>query len=192
MNESELIRRSQAGDREAFAELIRWYGDPIFRLARQVCAQAPAEADGVHQDTFVTALEKIQQFQNRSQLGTWLYRIAANLCLMRLRSKHRSAAVSLDASLQDSDQGPASFQDHLKDPAPDPVAAAKRRELQEAVIHALEALPADYRLVVTLRDIQGLSTEETAVQLQLSEAAVKSRLHRGRLFLREKLLPFHP
>ena len=95
-SEQELIERSRAGDREAFAELIRQYGDRIYRLAQQVCARAPAEADGVHQETFVTALEKIQQFENRSALGTWLYRIAANLCFMRLRNKHHSATESLD------------------------------------------------------------------------------------------------
>ena len=179
-SEQELIARSQAGDREAFAQLVRRYEDRIFHLAHKVCAQAPQEADGVHQETFVTALEKIQQFENRSALGTWLYRIAANVCFMRLRAKSRSMTLPLDS------------EDLLPDPAPGPASAAARTELQKAVVSAPEALPSDYRLVVTLRDIQGLSAEETSRMLHLSIPAVKSRLHRGRLFLREKLLLFKP
>jgi len=191
-NEQELIARSRAGDRKAFAELIRQYGDRIYRLAQQVCTRAPAEADGVHQETFVTALEKIQQFENRSTLGTWLYRIAANLCFMRLRDKHISATQSLDVWSEKRGTLRGVPKDALKDPALGPAATAARKELQEAVVHALEALPSDYRLVLTLRDIQGMSAEETATKLNLSVAAVKSRLHRGRLFLREKLRPFSP
>ena len=191
-SEQELIERSRAGDREAFAELIRQYGDRIYRLAQQVCARASAEADGVHQETFVTALEKIQQFENRSALGTWLYRIAANLCFMRLRNKHHSATQSLDTWSEKHGSLAGAPLDSLKDPSLGPAAAASRKELQEAVVQALEALPSDYRLVLTLRDIQGMSAEETATSLNLSVAAVKSRLHRGRLFLREKLRPFSP
>ena len=190
--ESDLIQRSQAGDKEAFSELLRQYADRIYRLAQKVCAQAPEEAEGVHQDTFVTALEKIQQFENRSTLGTWLYRIAANLCFMRLRAKNRSPTLSLDAALDSESTRPPSGSNMLKDPSPDPASAAARKELQEAVVRALEALPSDYRMVVTLRDIQGKSTEETAALLHLSPPAIKSRLHRGRLFLREKLRPFSP
>jgi len=130
--------------------------------------------------TFVTALEKIRQFENRSALGTWLYRIAANLCFMRLRAKHHSATQPLEDD------------DLLADPAPDPASSAARTELQKAVVHALESLPSDYRLVVTLRDIQGRSAEETSKILKLSIPAVKSRLHRGRLYLREKLSQFNP
>jgi RNA polymerase sigma-70 factor (ECF subfamily) len=179
-SEEELIERSQRGDREAFSQLIHQYQDRIYLLARKVCAQAPQEAEGVHQETFVTALEKIQQFENRSALGTWLYRIAANLCFMRLRAKRRSVTQPLE------------FDDLLEDPAPDPASAAARAELQGAVEKALESLPTDYRLVVTLRDIQGLSAEETSKILKLSIPAVKSRLHRGRVYLREKLLLFKP
>lgn len=178
VSEKDLIERSRVGDREAFSELIRKYEDRIFRLAHKVCAQAPQEAEGVHQDTFVTALEKIQQFENRSALGTWLYRIAANLCFMRLRAQSRTMTLPLDSD------------DLMEDPSPGPASAAARAELQNAVVHALEALPSDYRLVVTLRDIQGLSAEETAKILKLSIPAVKSRLHRGRLYLREKLSYF--
>jgi RNA polymerase sigma-70 factor (ECF subfamily) len=177
-SEQTLIARSQAGDREAFSQLVRQYEDRIFRLAHKVCVQAPQEAEGVHQETFVKALEKIQQFENRSALGTWLYRIAANLCFMRLRAKSRSVTFPLDS------------EDLLPDPAPGPAGAAARAELQNAVVKALEALPSDYRLVVTLRDIQGLSAEETSKRLNLSIPAVKSRLHRGRLYLREKLRAF--
>ena len=179
-SEKDLISRSQSGDRAAFSELILQYEDRIFRLAQKVCARAPAEAEGVHQDTFVTALEKIQQFENRSALGTWLYRIAANLCFMRLRAKSRTMTVPLDSD------------DLMEDPSPGPASVAARAELQRAVVSALEALPSDDRMVVTLRDIHGLSAEETSKILKLSIPAVKSRLHRGRLYLREKLRLFKP
>lgn len=185
-NESDLIQRSRRGDRRAFAELVHSYQDRIFRLAQKICAQAPSEADGVHQETFVTALEKIQQFENKSALGTWLYRIAANLCFMRLRAKRRASTISLDLALDEGREDPAP----LKDSALDPAGEAARKQLQEAVTLALEALPTDYRMTVLLRDIQGLSAEETAETLHLSVSAVKSRLHRGRLFLREKLMRF--
>jgi RNA polymerase sigma-70 factor (ECF subfamily) len=97
---------------------------------------------------------------------------------MRLRAQSRTMTLPLDSD------------DLMEDPSPGPASAAARAELQNAVVHALEALPSDYRLVVTLRDIQGLSAEETAKILKLSIPAVKSRLHRGRLYLREKLSYF--
>jgi len=190
--ENELIEDSRRGDRAAFAELVHRYEDRIYRLAQKVCAQAPSEAEGVRQETFVTALEKIQQFENKSALGTWLYRIAANLCFMRLRAKRRSSTFSLDAALDSAEETGTSGLDRLPDPASDPVAEASRRQLQEAVAEGLGALPSDYRIVVFMRDVQRLSAEETAKALHLSVPAVKSRLHRGRVFLQQKLKSFAP
>lgn len=180
-SEAALIAASKAGDADAFGRLVRRYEERIHRLARGVCAGAPAEADDVYQETFLTAYKKLGRFRGESGLGTWLYRIASNLCFMKLRSNRRRPFVAaLDAPSEDGPRLPA-------EPLPGPEQAASRKELSDAVAKALSELPVDYRLVLTLRDVEGLSNEEAARVLSLSVPAVKSRLHRGRLFMRERL-----
>ena len=180
-SEDALISRSREGDPAAFEALVKRYEDRIYRLARNVCAGAPAEADDVYQETFLTAYKKLGAFRGGSGLGTWLYRIASNLCFMRLRSnKRRPFVAALDQPSGEGLRLPA-------DALPTPDQAAGKRELAQAVTQALKALPVDYRLVMTLRDVEGLSNEETAKVLKISVAAVKSRRHRGRLFMRERL-----
>ena len=178
-----LIERSRDGDAEAFDALVRGHQDQIYSLARHVCATAPAEADDVYQETFLTAFKKLKSFRGDSDLKTWLYRIASNLCLMRHRKKRAEPFVPmLDRPDENGDFHPMDFPDAA--PAPDEVARCK--ELSDAVAASLAELPVDYRLVLTLRDVEGLSAEQTAKILKLSVAAVKSRLHRGRLFLRDR------
>ena len=182
--EADLIEKSRAGDAAAFGRLVERYEDRIYRLAKSVCAALPAEADDVYQETFITAFKKLKGFRGDSDLSTWLYRIASNICFMRHRRKRREPFVPLlDRPHEHGDDGKAhQFRDW--EPTPDEIAGKK--ELVDQVGRALAALPVDYRLVVTLRDIEGLSNEETARILKLSVAAVKSRLHRGRLFLRDR------
>ena len=178
-----LIERARNGDAAAFDALIRSHQDAIYRMARHVCAAAPGEADDVFQDTFVTAFKKLKQFRGDSDLKTWLYRVASNLCLMRYRKKAaRPEVPMLDRPDDEGNLRPADF----PDAAPAPEEAARRKELTDAVASALAELPVDYRLVLTLRDVEGLSAEETAKILKLTVPAVKSRLHRGRLFLRDR------
>ncbi|MDX6767958.1 MAG: sigma-70 family RNA polymerase sigma factor [Elusimicrobiota bacterium] len=178
-----LIEKARNGDAAAFDALIRGYQDPIYRMARHVCAAAPGEVDDVFQDTFLTAFKKLKQFRGDADLKTWLYRIASNLCLMRYRKKAaRPEVPMLDRPDDDGNLVPADF----PETAPAPEEAARRRELTDAVASSLAELPVDYRLVLTLRDVEGLSAEETAKILKLSVPAVKSRLHRGRLFLRDR------
>lgn len=181
--ERELIEQSRRGDAEAFTRLIARYEDRIFRLAKHVCVGLSADADDVYQETFLTAFKKLKTFRGDSELGTWLYRIASNLCLMRRRKKKSEPFVPLLDRPHDHEDAPAhQFPDWL----PTPEEAASKKELVQKVSGALAKLPMDYRLVVTLRDVEGLSAEETAKILKLSVAAVKSRLHRGRLFLRDE------
>jgi RNA polymerase sigma-70 factor (ECF subfamily) len=181
--ERELIEKSRNGDADAFARLIGRYEDRIFRLAKNVCAGLPAEAEDVYQETFLTAFRKIRGFRGDAELGTWLYRIAANLCFMRHRRKKREPFVPLlDRPHEHGDGKEHQFRDWQ----PTPEEIAGRKELTAQVTRALAALPVDYRLVLTLRDVEGLSNEETGKILGLSVAAVKSRLHRGRLFLRDE------
>lgn len=174
--ETALIARSRSGDAAAFGALVRRYEDRMYRLVRSVCVSAPAEADDVYQDTFLTAYKKLSTFQGRSELGTWLYRVAANLCFMRLRAKKARPSAPLDPETAGKEAGPEE--------------AVRKKELADAVTAALAALPPDQRLVVTLRDVEGLSAEETSRALSLSVPAVKSRLHRGRLALRRSLARF--
>lgn len=181
--ERDLIERSRNGDADAFSRLIERYGDRIFRLAKHVCAGMPTEADDVYQETFLTAFKKLRGFRGDSELGTWLYRIASNLCLMRRRRKKSEPFVPLLDRPQEHDETQAH---QFRDWTPTPDEAAGKKELVEKVSQALGKLPMDYRLVVTLRDIEGLSGEKTADILNLSLPAVKSRLHRGRMFLRDE------
>ena len=183
VSEKALIKRSRDGDAQAFTALVSRYEDRIYRLAKSVCAGLPAEAEDVYQETFITAYKKLGAFRGDSDLGTWLYRIAANLCFMRHRKKKREPFVPLLDLPHDHDDG-AHHQFRDWEPTPDEIAGKK--ELVDQVAKALAALPVDYRLAVTLRDIEGLSNEKTAEILGLGVAAVKSRVHRGRLFLRDQ------
>ncbi|MEK7233259.1 MAG: sigma-70 family RNA polymerase sigma factor [Elusimicrobiota bacterium] len=183
ITERDLIERSRSGDAQAFSCLVGRYEDRIYRLAKHVCVGLSAEADDVYQDTFLTAFKKLKYFRGDSELGTWLYRIASNLCLMRRRKKSSEPFVPLLDRPRDHDDGEAH---QFRDWSPTPEEAANKKELVEKVTGALAKLPMDYRLVLTLRDVEGLSTAETAKILKLSAAAVKSRLHRGRLFLRDE------
>jgi len=181
--ERDLIELSRNGDAEAFARLISRYEDRIYRLAKHVCVGLSSDAEDVYQETFLTAFKNLKAFRGDSELGTWLYRIASNLCLMRRRRKKSEPFVPLLDRPHDHDEAPTH---QFRDLLPTPEEAAGRKELVEKVAGALAKLPMDYRLVVTLRDVEGLSGEETARILKLSVAAVKSRLHRGRLFLRDE------
>jgi RNA polymerase sigma-70 factor (ECF subfamily) len=181
-SEAELIARSKSGDPEAFSALIGRYEDRIFNLAHKVCAGLPAEAEDVYQETFLTAFKKLPKFRAESELGTWLYRIASNLCWMRLRKKKSEPLVVPMGEVQDDESGPL-----FKDWSAGPEELSRKKALRDAVERAMGELPVEYRLVLALRDIQGLSGEETAEVLKISLAAVKSRLHRARLFLRDRL-----
>lgn len=182
--ERELIEKSRGGDADAFGRLVGRYEDRIYRLAKSVCAGLPAEADDVYQETFITAFKKLGGFRGDSDLSTWLYRIASNICFMRHRKKKREPFVPLLDRPHDHDENGKAHQ--FRDWEPTPEEVAGKKELVEHVSKALSALPVDYRLVLTLRDVEGLSNEKTAEILNLSVAAVKSRLHRGRLFLRDR------
>jgi RNA polymerase sigma-70 factor (ECF subfamily) len=184
VSEADLVARSKRGDPEAFGRLIRRYEDRIYRLAHSVCAGLPAEAEDVYQETFLTAFKKISGFRSDADLGTWLYRIASNLCWMRFRDERRRKSVPLPEWTEGDE---TSSRAQLSDPSPRPDEAARKKELAKAVSEALGALPVEYRLALTLRDVEGLSGEDTAKALGLSLPAMKSRLHRGRLLLRELL-----
>lgn len=155
----------------------------VYNLALRLMKD-PQEAEEVLQETFISAFRALPRFEGRSRLGTWLYRIAYNAALMRLR-KRPAPTESLDEPVtnEDGDQMPR----HLVDWGSIPDDLLLNRELRTVLSAALETLPATLKSVFVLRDIEGLSTAETAEVLSLTETNVKVRLHRARVALRERL-----
>jgi RNA polymerase sigma-70 factor, ECF subfamily len=178
-----FVERLRAGDKEACAICVGEHSTNVYNLALKLTGD-PAAAEDVLQETFLSAFRSIARFEAKSQLSTWLYRIAYNAALMRLR-RRQVETVSLDEPVED-DEGvpqPRDFADWSDNPERAVLDAEMRRVMDEAV----EALSETLRSVFVLRDVNGLSTAQTAQVLGLSEEAVKSRLLRARLALREKL-----
>jgi RNA polymerase sigma-70 factor (ECF subfamily) len=180
-DEKELLARLQAGDRGAFAEMVEQNSSQIYNLALRMM-EDPAEAEEILQETFLQAVKHIGGFRGKSKIGTWLYRIATNQALMRLRRK-RLISVPLDGMGDGELPIPNLASDWSSRPESDLLNREARAEMREAIL----GLPDSLRVVFVLRDLEGLSTAETAQVLDLSISAVKSRLLRARLKLRDKL-----
>jgi RNA polymerase sigma-70 factor (ECF subfamily) len=178
-----FLKRLQEGDPLAFAQLVEENQGRIYNLALKMLND-PQEAEDVLQETFLSALKALPDFEGRSSLSTWLYRIASNASLMRLRKK-RPDTVSMDEplTLDDGESVPRQLADWSNLPEEELLSGETRRMMDEAI----SELPESLRIVFILRDIEGLSTAETGEVLDLSEGAVKTRLHRARLWLRERL-----
>jgi RNA polymerase sigma-70 factor (ECF subfamily) len=182
-DETTLVAQSREGDTAAFGELVRRYEGKIFRLAQHV-TQNREDAEDVLQETFMKAYEHLDQFQGNSKFYTWIVRIAVNQALMKLRRRKTDRSVSLDETI---DTGEDTMVREIAAWDEDPEERFSRDELGGILDTAVQSLDPPYRSVFTLRDIDELSTEETAEALGLSVPAVKSRLLRARLQLREKL-----
>ncbi len=174
----------RAGDRAEFARLVDAYSGPIHRLALKMLGH-PQDAEDVLQNTFLKAFQHIRDFEGRSSLSTWLYRIAANEALMLIRKKRPEVTLT-DAVPEDeseTDYEPAEFSDWCCLPEEEFVTA----EAKAALDKSIRRLPETLRIVFLLRDIEGLSIQETSLALNLTETAVKTRLLRARLRLRDEL-----
>jgi len=173
----------KAGDRAEFARLVETYYELIYRLAVKMLNN-PQDAEDVLQETFTKAFRHIGGFDGRSSLSTWLYRIATNEALMFLR-RQKPGQISLEEPQEDGEeeQQPMEIVDWCCMPETELMSAEAQRHLDEAV----SRLPSGLRAAFVLRDIQGLSTQEAAEVLNLSETALKTRLSRARLQLRENL-----
>jgi RNA polymerase sigma-70 factor (ECF subfamily) len=182
-DESILVARAREGDTRAFGELVRRYEGKIFRLAQHI-TQNREDAEDVLQETFLKAYEHLDQFKGDSKFYTWIVRIAVNQALMKLRRRKTDKSVSLDETI---DTGEDTITREIAAWDEDPEQRFSREELGEILDTAVDSLEPPYRSVFVLRDIEELSTEETAEALNLSVPAVKSRLLRARLQLREKL-----
>jgi RNA polymerase sigma-70 factor (ECF subfamily) len=178
-----LVERVRGGDVSAYDTLVRKYERQLFRIAQHI-TQNREDAEDVMQDAFLKAYEKLEQFQGNSKFYTWLVRIAVNESLMRLRKRRTGKMVSIDEDIE-TEEG--SVPRDLADWAPDPEQNYNQAELAEILRKTIQGLPQGFRIVFVLRDVEGLSTEETAETLGLSVPAVKSRLLRARLQLRERL-----
>jgi RNA polymerase sigma-70 factor (ECF subfamily) len=181
------LARLREGEAGAFDDIVERHGPRVYGFATRMCRSAE-DARDVFQETFVAAFRSLEAFRGESRLATWLFRIAANACLkMRRRGVAEPARhLSLDELLPGDDAA------SRRAPPETPEAALDRAVLRDALELALAELPASYRAVVILRDLEGLSSEETAEALGLAVPAVKSRLHRGRLFLRRHLAGHQP
>jgi RNA polymerase sigma-70 factor (ECF subfamily) len=183
ITDRELVARIQAGDKAACAECIEKHSPGVYRLALRLM-QHEADAEDVVQETFLSAFKAIDDFQGRSQLSTWLYRIAYNTAMMRLR-KHQPETVSVEET-ETADDGslvPTQLFDWCCLPESDFETNETRARLEQAI----RELPEKLRVVFVLRELEGLSTDETAKALDISIETVKTRLHRARLWLRERL-----
>ena len=185
-NEEFLIGRLRAGDKAACAQCIEIHSPGIYRLALRLM-ENETDAEDIVQETFLSAFKAIRTFEGRSGLGTWLYRIAYNAAMMRLR-KPDPHMVPVDESGTAMQQGivPTQLFDWCCLPEKDFESEEVKNELGKAV----HELPDSLKSVFVLRELEGLSTEEAAAALDLTDGAVKVRLHRSRLWLRERLAPY--
>ena len=182
-DEVRLVEQARQGNLDAFTDLVNRYEGKIFRLTQHITGNRE-DAEDALQETFLKAYSRLDQFHGDSRFYTWLVRIAVNESLMKLRKRKTTAAVSLDEPIElDGNFMPREVASW--DPSPEERYA--QTELREILDRTVQALPPIFRTVFILRDLDHLSTEETAEALDISVPAVKSRLLRARLQLREDL-----
>ncbi len=182
-DESALVSQAKAGDASAFSTLVNRYERKIYRLAKHI-TQNDEDAEDVLQEAFLKAYEHLDGFQGNSKFYTWIVRIAVNEALMKLRKRKSDRTVPLDEPVDTGEEMVAREIAVWED---NPEQRYSRDEMQGILDQAIQSLKPDFRTVFMLRDIEELSTEETAETLGISIPAVKSRLLRARLALREKL-----
>ncbi|MEZ4752697.1 MAG: sigma-70 family RNA polymerase sigma factor [Bdellovibrionota bacterium] len=186
LKDDKLVEMLRTGDTEAYLELINRYQDKAHNLAMRI-TRNEQDTEEILQDVFVTVYNKIDKFQGRSAFSSWLYRITVNTSFMKLRRRKKHAAVGLDevnptaASSWGTERSDISDLNYI----------STRHELRAELQDAIQELPAEYRAIFILRDVDGLSNQEVGEVLDLSVPAVKSRLHRGRNMLRKRLQGFY-
>lgn len=184
LSDQDLVEQIKAGEEAPIEVLLGRYQDKVYRLALSF-TKNPADAEEVLQDVFLTVYRKIASFEGRSAFSTWLYRITVNTALMKLRGRG-PAQESIDEYLpQFTKDGRHARM--VVDFTDGPEKLLLRKEREQVLREAIEALPPDYKVVLVLRDLEGLSNEEVAEVVGASVLAVKARLHRARLALRGRL-----
>ena len=185
-SELTLVQAAKKGDLEAFSDLVKRYDRNVFRIAQHI-THNEEDAQDVVQEAFLKAYQNLDQFQGNSKFYTWLVRIAVNEALMKLRRRRTDRTVSIDEDVE-TEEG--TMPREVADWSPNPEQLYGQSELSDILKKTIQGLPPGFRTVFVLRDVEGLSTEETAEMLGLSIPAVKSRLLRARLQLRDRLAKY--
>jgi RNA polymerase sigma-70 factor (ECF subfamily) len=187
-DERSLIAASKDGDSAALDTLVRTHQDRVYGFAMRMCRNVE-DAKDILQETFLGMVRSLREFREESKFSTWLYRIAANACLKKRRRGVHDPAPEQELSLDELMPRPDAEgrKPEIADWSDDAERALLRGELSGRMEAAIDRLPKEYKIVLVLRDVEGLSAEETAQAVGLSVAAVKSRLHRARVFVRREL-----
>jgi RNA polymerase sigma-70 factor, ECF subfamily len=183
LSDEEVVERIRAGERGLYEILMRRHNQKLYRAVRAILRE-PSEVEDVVQDAYLSAYSHLGEFEGRAQVSTWLVRIAVNGALDRRR--RRARVVALDPAVENAHAVEGASQTMGSDRG-DPERESARRELGHLLEDAIDGLPEPFRLVYVLRDVEGMSTQETADSLALEPATVKTRLHRARALLRDRL-----
>ncbi len=187
--EQGLVDRLRLGERDAVDQLATEYGSKVYQLALRYLKNRE-DAEEVTQDVLLKVVTRIEAFRGDAALSSWIYRITFNSAMSRLRSSRAARQATVNAWTGENGGAPSRSSPDPIDWAPLADEEALRRELREAVGHALLTLPPLYRTPVILRDLEGLSTEQASRALRVKHQTLKSRLHRGRVMLRDRLTDF--
>jgi len=182
MDELELVKKAKEGDNKAFEELVKRTQDKIYNLGLKLLGNKEDVLD-LLQETYIKAYESLPKFEGRSSFSTWLYKIATNFALMKLR-KEKYKKISIDEIKEVSD---GNYKLEIPDWSNSPYFQYKNEELKEILNEAINSLPPKYKTIFILHDIEGFSIPEISEILSLSIPTIKTRIHRSRLYLREKL-----
>jgi len=181
--EEALVARARSGNIAAFEQIVTAYEKRVYNLALRMMGN-PDDASDVAQEAFLRVYSSLRSFRGDSSFSTWIYRIVSNICLDELRKRNRQRLAYLDEPVE-SEDGEMSKQ--VPDPSPGPDDVLQQTETRECIQRGIASLHEDHRVIVVLRDIQGLSYEEIAEILGISLGTVKSRLNRARTALKERL-----
>ncbi len=190
-DEQALIAASRAGDASALEELVRAHQSRVYSFAMRMCRNVE-DAKDILQETFLGMVRSIREFREESKFTTWLYRIASNACLKKRRRGVHEPSPEQELSLDELMPRPDAEgrRPEIADWSEDAEKALLRGELSQQMEAAIDRLPRQYKIVLVLRDVEGFSAEETAEMLRLSVPAVKSRLHRARVFVRREMAEY--
>jgi RNA polymerase sigma-70 factor (ECF subfamily) len=184
MNENDLVKKAKNGDVEAFERLVEGYQKKVFNIAYRMLGNYD-DASELAQEALIKIYKSLKSFKEESQLSTWIYRITTNVCLDELRKRKNKAVVYIDEKIRSEDD---EITRQVEDKQPTPEQRAEQNEVKKAINNAIQSLSQDYKIVIILRDIQGLSYDEIAEILKCPTGTVKSRINRARQSLKELLL----
>jgi RNA polymerase sigma-70 factor (ECF subfamily) len=188
-SEQNLVTRLRNGEQEAVGDLASEYGSRVYQLALRYLKNAE-DAEEVTQDVLLKVFQRIDAFRGDAALSSWIYRITFNSAMSKLRSGRAARQAVIEESARDGGSNRPAVRSETADSAPLADEEVLRGELRAALVKALRELPLLYRAPIILRDIEGLSTEEASAVLHVKGQTLKSRLHRGRLILRDQLSDF--